>query len=158
MKVSASFFAGVAAAALLTWAIPAVGGGFYRWTDEAGVTHFTDDPTRVPPRYRRQARNPAPMGGNLQVLGAPNRKKDVGAELWAAKCASCHHTGRGEVDEKVGLADVVINPETHFPEGEDAIVKKMRYAADGRFSDMPRLRVSDEELRKIAKYLLGVVK
>jgi chromosome segregation ATPase len=27
----------------------------YRWTDDKGTTHFTDDPSKVPEKYRREA-------------------------------------------------------------------------------------------------------
>lgn len=50
------------AALCLAVAVPAVaqetedaGGGVYRWTDQSGQDHYTDDPTTIPERYRKKA-------------------------------------------------------------------------------------------------------
>ena len=29
---------------------------YYQWVDEAGVTHFTDDPDSIPSRYQKRAK------------------------------------------------------------------------------------------------------
>jgi len=34
--------------------------GFYRWVDEKGTIHFTDDPTLIPERYRSQIQQKRP--------------------------------------------------------------------------------------------------
>lgn len=39
----------------------------YRWTDEKGTTHFTDDASKIPERYRREA-------GRLDVTGEKMQK------------------------------------------------------------------------------------
>jgi hypothetical protein len=36
-----------------------------RWTDEEGVTHWTDQPENIPERYRSKARRPTFAGGQL---------------------------------------------------------------------------------------------
>ena len=38
----------------------AFGQEVYRWTDEKGVVHFTDDPTQVPEKYRGQVEQKTP--------------------------------------------------------------------------------------------------
>lgn len=39
----------------LSAALPAAA-DTYQWTDGKGVVHFTDDPSTIPPRYRRKAK------------------------------------------------------------------------------------------------------
>lgn len=53
--------------AALVLAIPASAGEIYRWTDEQGRTHFTQDLSQVPRRHRSQARESAgsPGSGSL---------------------------------------------------------------------------------------------
>ena len=53
--------------AALVLALPAGGGEIYRWTDEQGRTHFTQDLSQVPRGHRSQARESAsqPESGNL---------------------------------------------------------------------------------------------
>ncbi len=46
----------------------APGQQFYRWTDEAGETHITDDPAQVPERFRSKA--PPPPQPTTSVRGA----------------------------------------------------------------------------------------
>ncbi len=36
-----------------------------RWTDDEGVTHWTDQPENIPERYRSKARRPTLAGGQL---------------------------------------------------------------------------------------------
>jgi hypothetical protein len=45
--------------------LAAAAGEIYRWTDENGKLHFTQDPERIPPRYRYQSQSPS---GNLNVV------------------------------------------------------------------------------------------
>lgn len=55
------FAAGFAALAVLAFAAPALAGTLYQWTTESGTASFTDDPKRVPARYRAEA-EPRQMG------------------------------------------------------------------------------------------------
>jgi hypothetical protein len=52
-------------------AVPAEGGELYRWTDERGRVHFTDDLTRVPPRYRDRATESAFPDSRVTTPAAP---------------------------------------------------------------------------------------
>lgn len=40
--------------ALLMSAMPAIGQEIYRWIDEKGTAHFSDDPNQIPSKYRDQ--------------------------------------------------------------------------------------------------------
>jgi len=42
----------------------------YRWTDDKGTVHFTDDPTRIPERYSHQG----------ERIHTPEEKKAAGAQ------------------------------------------------------------------------------
>ncbi len=48
------------AAGLLFYSLLAFGQEVYRWTDERGVVHFTDDLTQIPEKYRSQVQQEAP--------------------------------------------------------------------------------------------------
>lgn len=48
------FFAGIIL--LVALATPSLAGTLYKWTAEDGSTAFTDDPKRIPERYRSQAK------------------------------------------------------------------------------------------------------
>ena len=61
--------AGVALAATLAIGVTdAAGQRLYRWTDEAGETHITNDPDQVPERFRPKA--PPPPEPRTSVRGA----------------------------------------------------------------------------------------
>ena len=55
---------------------PPAGADIYRWEDESGVLHFTDDPSSIPPKYRgksREIQKTPPEAGqpSLSTMGAP---------------------------------------------------------------------------------------
>jgi hypothetical protein len=69
MKITLLFFV------LLLLAFPApVRAAFYQWVDAQGVTHFTDDPNKIPSRYQKRAKKlkmseesaPAPAAAKSQ--------------------------------------------------------------------------------------------
>lgn len=45
----------------------------YEWTDSSGVVHFTDNPDKIPPKYRNRVRERESMGGE----GTPAQQKEV---------------------------------------------------------------------------------
>ena len=49
----------------------------YRWTDEKGTVHFTDDPTRIPERYSNQAVHSLVQHGN-KVAAIGKRPGKIG--------------------------------------------------------------------------------
>lgn len=62
---------------LISWLPAAVGAPFYQWLDGQGVTHFTDNPDRIPAKYRARAKKiklsdeAAPTPGNRPAAEAP---------------------------------------------------------------------------------------
>lgn len=55
---------------------PPASADIYRWEDEGGVVHFTDDPSNIPPTYKGKAREilkapPAAGQPSLSTMGAP---------------------------------------------------------------------------------------
>jgi len=132
----------------------------YQWKDEGGVMHYTDNLNQVPPKHRKEGlaelHEPAPSAGVSQVKNPD--LKPVKYRAWEEKCAGCHHAGEGARDGLLGLAHLTINKITRFPAGEDEVVEELRYATSGRYSDMARMDVTDEELHSIARYLLNANK
>jgi len=95
----------VIAAGLLFSSVLAFGQGVYKWVDDKGTAHFTDDLSLVPERYRDQAleaeprREPGPLpsveppkriGGENEIHPTPepvSEEKDLlgrGEEWWRA--------------------------------------------------------------------------
>ena len=141
----------------LALALPAAAGEVYRWRDAAGVIHFTDDPSRIPPDAQPVRAHPE----RLIVLENPAEKAAEGEDgeaLFAARCAKCHVLFPEEDASKEPLVDALLDEKTHAPRPLEEVVKKLRMAADGRFSDMDALEISDEELRRIARFLLAQVR
>lgn len=55
---------------------PPASADIYRWEDEGGVIHFTDDPSAIPSKYKQKVREilkaPPPAGRpSLSTMGAP---------------------------------------------------------------------------------------
>jgi hypothetical protein len=56
---------------------PPASADIYRWEDESGVIHFTDDPSSIPAKYRGKAREilktpPASGQPSLSTMGGPS--------------------------------------------------------------------------------------
>ena len=56
---------------LLILPVMSFGQEFYRWVDEKGTIHFTDDPTLIPERYRSQAQPKKPLEESPTSPAAP---------------------------------------------------------------------------------------
>ncbi len=74
----------VGVALLLAVPPPPALADIYRWTDEAGSPHFTDDLSSIPERYRGQAQDilktPPPSGKpGLSTIGGPSPRPPVHA-------------------------------------------------------------------------------
>ncbi|MDX8396849.1 MAG: DUF4124 domain-containing protein [Mariprofundaceae bacterium] len=128
----------------------------YQWKDAAGVLHFTDNELNVPALQRQSAKREVnALRAYSGSEGSQPQAVGMAEKVWMLKCASCHTTGLGE-NEKIGLGKLAVNQSTKFPETIENLWPKLRWAADGRWSDMPKQDVSDDELKQIAAFLLGV--
>lgn len=63
----------------------------FKWTDESGLTHFTDQYHKVPPRYRDKGQE----GDTVDTDAPPARESapdtgSEGARLYRERCAGCH--------------------------------------------------------------------
>lgn len=139
----------------------AVAGDVYRWRDASGVIHFTDDPSRIPPGARPVQAHPErlivmeqPEAGR-QKDGKENPGAEDGGALFAKRCGQCHVLFPEEDPNKEALIEVLRDADTEAPRPLKEVVREFRRAADGRFSDMDAIEISDDELRAIAKALLA---
>ncbi len=140
----------MAVCAALLLQVVAADAGIYKWRDEAGVMHFTDNKDDVPPRYRKGA----PVEGLSDAAVTTVSDSGAGsAGVFARKCGSCHVVAYEADGERVPLLSVALDRETGMTRSVDAVFAVLRKAADGRFSDMPAMSVSDDELRLIARFL-----
>jgi len=127
----------------------------YQWKDAASITHFTDNAMNVPEKYRKVSKrkvNKLRASGASEGVG--DKPKALGEKAWLYKCASCHTTGEDKGGKR-GLGELAVNQQTRFPTTIEEIIPKLRCAASGRWSDMPSVDVTDEELKKIATFIHG---
>jgi len=70
---------GFALGLLLAFAPCAVAGAVYQWTDADGAIHFTDDPGRIPAKFRDTAEQLSPPDKPSEPTGQPS--KEIEREL-----------------------------------------------------------------------------
>lgn len=137
----------------------AVSSEIYQWHDADGKLHFVDDPAKVPPEHRVKARRYlSPLQPTSSVGTVMSLDKAEGKLKWQTQCAACHFTGPDKERGKIDLSGFLINDITKFPESQTQVVWEFRRAADGHYSDMDKIEISDDELKLIAAYLLHIKK
>jgi hypothetical protein len=127
----------------------------YQWRDADGKLHFVDNPAKVPPEYRVKSRRELNALQTTTSVGvaAPFDKAE-GKLKWESFCAACHFTGKEKERGKLDLSRLLINDATKFPATQKQVVWEFRRAANGSYSDMDKIEISDDELKSIAAYLL----
>jgi hypothetical protein len=70
----------ILAATVLLFSAPAAAQELYQWVDEEGQAHWTDDLTRVPPRYREEAVERDLPGAAIQTYQPPAKLVPDGPE------------------------------------------------------------------------------
>ncbi|MES0372559.1 MAG: DUF4124 domain-containing protein [Mariprofundaceae bacterium] len=143
---------------LALYAVSSYAGEIYKWKDDAGIVHFTDNMNTVPAKYRNE--KPLIMKDASPVVKSAvkrplSRSKSKGDVLWINKCAACHHLGKGQVNGLKGLGYLAVNSVTKFPSLIDEILPDLKYATVGRTSDMEAVELSEDELRAVAQYIIN---
>jgi len=138
----------------------AVADTIYQWRDSAGVTHFTDNPAKVPVENRqegfRELSSPrvARVTSKARVSGVASNGRDI----WLNKCKTCHHLNSGGwKGEKLGLVSFIINPKSGFPFSNEDVIQSFRYALNGRTSNMQAIEMSDRELHDLVEYATNLL-
>lgn len=142
-----SYFVGLALACALFSPTPQAL-EIYQWRDKEGRLHFTDDASKVPPVYRKSKK---------YLSGSRERPSEVhaGERVWREKCASCHHLGRGFRGELRGLGHLLTDSRTRLPRKEEDLLLDLKYAVSGRATLMPEIKISDDALQQLARYMLS---
>lgn len=148
--------------ALAMLALPATGAWaqrIYQWQDDAGVTHFTDDPGAVPLEYRGQGqRELEPLAGIGPSAGANRASGGLGRRIWESKCAACHvYDSDGTQQGRMGLRSYILNPQTKFPYPEARITDALRKGVRGTGEGMPAIEISDQEMKALVGFLVEQV-
>lgn len=144
----------VLGALLISMNSPITAAEVYKWTDSQGITHFTDSLNKVPLEYRSKKTIKLPVYSSSAKEGTQRKKTPEKYKVWFDKCASCHIASGGADGEIVSLTGKTINKTSLFPKTVDALMEDLRFAVSGRWSDMSKVDVTDEELNVIAEYLL----
>ena len=98
--------------------VPPASADIYRWEDEGGVVHFTDDPSAIPQEYKGKVREilkapPAAGQPSLSTMGAPAPSPGQGAPP---------RSSDGEESER-----------STFPPDDDAtLIEKLRAKIDAK--------------------------
>ncbi|MFQ5581200.1 MAG: DUF4124 domain-containing protein [Mariprofundaceae bacterium] len=132
-------------------------GQIFQWRDASGVVHFSDNPSTVPPQYRQESqRDVKPLTSMAESDSGSVVSAPAGKAVWAEKCAACHYIGKEPQAGKVNLAHLLVNPVTRFPEDSKEVLRQLRFGANGRYSDMDEVEISETELKQVTKYLLSI--
>ena len=100
-------------ATLLLGSTPAAAQELYQWIDEEGQVHWTDDPTRVPPRYREEVVERDLPDASIQTYQAPAKLVPDGPE--AATDTPRQHRIRFERAGLEILVPVTLNGRVRAP-------------------------------------------
>jgi len=137
---------------LLMFSFPALGQEVYKWIDEKGTLHFTDDLTLVPEKYRDQIEKKKPpkeldsspsqeAGDQTESMSSPV-KKDLqgrGEDWWRAKAREWN--------------DKLENAQKNYDEASQALKAKEQQRENSKFkphSQRKRLGREEKELEEKA--------
>ena len=152
LKLNLRTFAGAACAALsIGIASPTLAGTLYSWTTEDGVHSFTDDPKKIPPRYREQAVAQTTTGlddyerytrNDPEATGDYQRRLSERLERLRALNAQLYPSGTsvpraGGADQSVSLRLGGQNaPELDLSGSGDEpiVIEKQRFRPDGQIA------------------------
>jgi len=123
----------------------------YQWYDDSGRLQITDDFSKVPASEKQMAVRDVPALETTSSSGG--FVKMDGKALYESKCAACHLFGVKNRDGKEGLGWTLLDEKTGDTRPFEEIFFRLRKAADGR-TDMPYVNVSNDELTKVARYLI----
>ena len=117
----------------------------YKWRDDSGKLHITDNPANVPEKYRETHII------NLKDL-SPSQKftQSKGEKLWDQNCKSCHFIGtnsRGNGLQPFGARFLT------SPMSIEDFVPALRHEITQN-SEMEMVNVNDDELTEIGKYII----
>jgi len=133
---------------LLAFTTPAIAEKIYHWKDEAGKTHYTNNPALVP------------LDSNdthiikMKALPIPEPKKAPlnGKQLWQNLCAHCHNLTPQGKDGLRGLPLLIPsikNPNT-TPEKDMQILQA---ALDDNMDDLAEISITKAEMQAIIQYI-----
>jgi len=123
----------------------------FKWTDEAGALHFTDNKSNVP---LEQA--------NVKIIhvkaGRVSKKNDLkvgvlnGEKTWDKMCASCHYIkfqapGAGLRQLPFNIRDSSLDPEE--------MAKRLKASLTLRAGDMGDIKLSDGDTKAVGEYILS---
>ncbi len=94
---------------------PRASADIYRWEDEGGVVHFTDDPSSIPPKYKGKARE-------IQKVPPASGKPSVSTIGPSAPSPGPSRTSNGEA----------IAPPMFLPDDDETLVEKLRAKIDAK--------------------------
>ncbi|MDX8407533.1 MAG: DUF4124 domain-containing protein [Mariprofundaceae bacterium] len=131
----------------------------YSWKDAAGVIHYTDNKANVP----HAQRNRAEVGKLQELVVVDGDSKSVvaattGRGLFAKRCGECHVAAYEDRGEKLALLGRAIDRRTKMVLKDSELAAVLKRAADGRYSDMPGMDISQDDLLMIARFLISKAK
>jgi len=129
---------------------PAWAGMIYKWRDNDGNIHYTDNPANIPLQQEqieeRKIEAPTVVEGSKKKLEVAN-----GSMLWKDKCSSCHFITANPTDEyRRQISTSLLTEDTTV----DSLAAKLIEVVKLRPGDMNNTTITETEAKAIATYLL----
>ena len=133
----------------------AFGQTVYRWVDEKGGVHFTDDPTGIPEKYQVQERKegpssePPPAAPQAQP---PVRKPAVQVQKDEPVPAKTDAVGRGEGwwrDQVASWQQKLVNAQRNYQSASAAVKEKQQELEQAKFKPNSLKRKLQGELKAL---------
>jgi len=124
----------------------------YKWVDDEGRTHFTDNKANIPLKQnsyeKRKLKDIVPSKEEIKPDVADIA---LGKNIWESTCSKCHFIGPSyEKSLLRRLPGKFLNPEISL---ED-MTKSLAASLELRAADMNDIKLSDTETQAVAKYIL----
>ncbi|MDX8387222.1 MAG: DUF4124 domain-containing protein [Ghiorsea sp.] len=126
----------------------------YRWTDDAGNTHYTNNQAMVPLKDDADVIK-------MKALPKPPEPELVfdGKALWEDNCLSCHHIKQESYEGKQGMSKLIVSIKDVSTSPEKSL-RILQTAIKGNMDDNVKSlnKLNIDELNAIIKYIAEQVK
>ena len=128
----------------------------YKWVDNEGRTHFTDNKANIPLKQnnyeQRKLKDTAPPKEETKPDVA---NLALGKNIWESTCNECHFIGPNYENSLLRrLPQKLLNPDISL---ED-MTKSLAASLELRSGDMNDIKLSEIETKSVAKYILERIK
>jgi len=128
----------------------------YKWVDESGRTHFSDNPANIPLKqetYQKRELKTPHVQPKVELNGSSAEDLNLGSSIWKSTCLECHYIKNySSLESRRRLPDNILNPNQSSVE----LTKNLKHSLELRSGDMNDIKLTDEEISSVAKYILSI--